>query len=278
MPNCFRIAKNIPKKLVLVNINSMQEKVFYKNSTGQKMCGVISNNTDSTEKPIVIVSHGFTSSKDTKSWGDLVEKLNNQDVATFRLDLFAHGESEGKLEDVTVSKAVDGILKAIELVKNRGYQKIGLLGSSFGGISSIMAASKFPEVIFLALRCPVCDYKEELIKSLGLEKIKEWKEKGIAEIEDAGQLHKLKYSLYEDIQNNEPYKVAEKINCPVFIVHGDHDTCVPITQSRKFIKLVKNGKLHEIAGADHWFPEGPQRNEMVEKMYEFITKQIRTRG
>ena len=253
----------------------MQEKIYYQNSNGEKMCGVISNNTDSTDKPIVIISHGFTSSKDTKSWGNLVELLNGKGIATFRIDLFAHGESYGKLEDITVSKAVDGIIKAIELVKNRGYTKIGLLGSSFGGISSIMAASKFPEAIFLALRCPVCDYRQELIQSLGIEKIKQWKEKGITEIEDAGKLHKLKYSLYEDIEFNKPYKVAKKINCPVFIVHGDHDTCVPVTQSRKFAGLVKNGRLHEIKGADHWFPEGPQRTEMVEKEYEFITNKVK---
>jgi len=107
------------------------------------------------------------------------------------------------------------------------------------------------------------------------EKIKQWKEKGITEIEDAGKLHKLKYSLYEDIEFNKPYKVAKKINCPVFIVHGDHDTCVPVTQSRKFAGLVKNGRLHEIKGADHWFPEGPQRTEMVEKVYEFITNKVK---
>ena len=100
-------------------------------------------------------------------------------------------------------------------------------------------------------------------------------EKGITEIEDAGKLHKLKYSLYEDIEFNKPYKVAKKINCPVFIVHGDHDTCVPVTQSRKFAGLVKNGRLHEIKGADHWFPEGPQRTEMVEKVYEFITNKVK---
>ena len=253
----------------------MQEKVFYQNSNGQKMCGILSNNSDSLNSPIVIISHGFTSSKNTQSWGNLVQLLNDKGIATFRIDLFAHGESAGKLEDITTSKAVDGIMKAIELVKNRGYQKIGLLGSSFGGISSIMAASKFPEIVFLALRCPVCDYKQELLQNLGNERIEKWKVTGITKIKDAGKYHRLKYSLYDDIKNNEPYKVVDKINCPVFIVHGDQDTCVPVTQSRKFVKLVKNGRIHEIKDADHWFPEGHQRSEMVKKMYEFITNKVK---
>jgi enterochelin esterase-like enzyme len=48
-------------------------------------------------------------------------------------------------------------------LKKLGYTKIGLMGSSFGGISSIMAASKTNDLFVLTLKSPVSNFEEKEI-------------------------------------------------------------------------------------------------------------------
>jgi dipeptidyl aminopeptidase/acylaminoacyl peptidase len=54
-----------------------------------------------------------------------------------------------------------------------------------------------------------------------------------------------------------PIDEAEKLNMPLFIVHGDIDQRVPVEQSRLFVKKLESlGKPHkylELEGADHFY-------------------------
>ncbi len=97
----------------------MHEKIFFSNSKGDKLCGVFSNPVNDDSVPIVILCHGFTTSKDSLTNRRLEEVLNKQNVATLRIDLFAHGESEGRFEEITVSEAVDDIINAIKYVQEK---------------------------------------------------------------------------------------------------------------------------------------------------------------
>jgi len=77
----------------------MKEKLFFKNSKGNKLCGILSSvNKDR----IIILCHGFSSNKDTQTF-PILEKIFNKNISTFRFDFYGHGESEGKFEDITVS-------------------------------------------------------------------------------------------------------------------------------------------------------------------------------
>lgn len=97
----------------------MHEKVYFFNSKGDRLCGILSNPSDSLTVPIIIVGHGFTVSKDSLLSVKLEESLNKRGVATFRIDLFAHGESEGNFEEITVSEAVDDIMQALYYVQEK---------------------------------------------------------------------------------------------------------------------------------------------------------------
>lgn len=125
------------------------KKVFFQNSKGNKLVGIISNADRSKDKPVIILAHGFTSSKDSDTYTTLAEELEKHGLTSFRFDFFAHGESEGEFEDITVSEATDDILQAIAFLKTLGYRHIGLMGSSFGGAASIMAASKTSDLFVL---------------------------------------------------------------------------------------------------------------------------------
>lgn len=251
----------------------MEEKVFFKNSKGIKLCGILSNPTGSKEKSIIILCHGFRSSKESHTYVELQKILNRHNISTFRFDFFGHGESEGKFEDITISEAVDDILNAIAFLKQQEYSRIGLVGSSFGGISSIMAASKTKDIFVLALKSPVSDYEEVKQLSLGEKGIKEWKEKGYIHYTDhTGKKLKLNYTFFADIKNNNGYKAAEKISIPTFIIHGDADDKVPLHQSKKTAALMKNCHLEIIRGLDHFYSRKGDFEKMLELISVFIIK------
>ena len=102
----------------------MKKKIFFKNSKGSKLCGILSNPTSQKEKSIIILCHGFSTSKEGRTYVRLEQILNGSGISTFRFDFFGHGESEGKFEEITTSEAVDDIQNAIRFLKESDYKKI----------------------------------------------------------------------------------------------------------------------------------------------------------
>lgn len=249
----------------------MQEKLTFPNSKGDKLVGILSNPTNSKEQPIIILCHGFNSGKDSRSYITFEDLFNEEEISTFRFDFWAHGESEGDFEHITITEAVDDILQAIKFLKEQEYSKIGLVGVSFGGISALNAASKTDELFALGLKCPVSNYKEMQLAKRSKEEIEEWKERGFRYTEGKGGKHKLNYTFFEDFDNNNGYEAAEKINIPTIIVHGDADVIVPIKQSIKVAGIIKNCKLEIIKGADHHFSKQENFDKCAELIVEFIS-------
>ena len=242
----------------------MEEKLFFKNSKGNKLVGILSDPSGKITNPIIILCHGFNSSKNSSTNLALVQELNRNQISSFRLDLFAHGESEGNFEDITASEAVDDILKAIDLVKKLGYKKIGLVGSSFGGLASFIASSISSNLYLLAVKCPVSSYLE-FRDYANLMMIDEWKKRGFSYREN----RKLNFSFYKDGVKNVAYDIAKKIKIPTLIVHGEADSDVPVSQSIKISKLIPNCHLEIVPGAGHLFKEGNSRQIMIKSIINF---------
>lgn len=247
------------------------EKFYFKNSKGDKLCGVLSNPTGNKNRPIVIMAHSFSTSKDSGTYVSLASNLETHDISSFRIDFYGHGESEGKFEDITVSEAVDDILQAIKFLKNKGYKKIGLMGGSFGGIASIMAASKSKDLYLLVLKSPVSNYFDKEMETKSKEELEEWNKKGYRYYTSGdGRKSKLNYCFFEDFKNNNGYKAAPKIKIPTLIVHGDEDETVPYKQSVKTTKLIPNCKLYTVKGANHHYDGKGLKEEALVMMTKFI--------
>ncbi|KKP87286.1 MAG: hypothetical protein UR89_C0003G0016 [Candidatus Roizmanbacteria bacterium GW2011_GWA2_35_8] len=243
----------------------MENKLFFKNSKGDKLVGILSDPSGKITNPIIILCHGFNSSKNSSTNLALVQELNKNQVSSFRFDIFAHGESGGDFENITVSEAVDDILQAINLLKKLGYQKIGLVGSSFGGLASFIAASLSGDLYLLAVKCPVSSYLEFRNYANPM-MIDEWKKRGFTYRENK----KLNFSFYEDVSKSVAYDIAKKIKIPTLIVHGGVDSQVPVSQSIKISKLIPNCHLEIVPGADHLFKEGNSRQIMIKSIINFI--------
>ncbi|OGK34232.1 hypothetical protein A3I50_04630 [Candidatus Roizmanbacteria bacterium RIFCSPLOWO2_02_FULL_37_9] len=248
----------------------MEEKVYFKNSKGDRLCGILLNPTGDKSKLIVILAHGFSSNKNTKNFVKLKDILVGKGISSFRFDFYGHDESDGLFENITITEAVDDILQAIDFLKEKGFNKIALFGSSFGGISSILAASKTNDLQFLALKSPVSDYKEVQYRLHSKEEIEDWKKNGLRIYEDDGRKMRLNYSFFKDFKYNNAYKAALKIKIPTLIVHGDADEEVPVSQSIKTSKIIQNCKLVLVKDSDHVYTKEEHAQQMLKALTEFI--------
>lgn len=254
----------------------MEGKVYFKNSKGDRLCGILNDPSGDKDRPIVVLAHGFSSSKDSKTYTNLAENLGKYNISTLRIDFYGHGESEGKFEDITITEAVDDILSAIKFVKSSGYTKVGLMGSSFGGIASIIAASKSPDLFVLALKSPVSNYLDKEIDNLSEDEMESWKKTGYKYYESGdGTKLKLNYSFFKDFENNNGYESAVKIKAPTLIVHGDADETVPYEQSVKTSKLIPDCRLHTVKGSDHRYTNPKHFEEVQRELTEYIVEKTR---
>jgi pimeloyl-ACP methyl ester carboxylesterase len=86
-------------------------------------------------------------------------------IASLRFDFRAHGESEGRQEELTISGIVNDIRAAVDHLRElAGSQPVNLIGASFGGGISAFFASRYPRQIRgLVLLNPLLNYKKRFI-------------------------------------------------------------------------------------------------------------------
>lgn len=252
----------------------MDEKLTFLNSKGDKLSGVLSIVNEDPSTPTIVFAHGFTSSKDGSA-KDISVLLNRLGINSLRFDFYGHGESEGEFENITISEGTDDILQAIEVLRSRGFKKIGLFGTSFGGACSIMAASKSRDVSLLALRSPVSDYYIRELLRKSKQELSEWKDNGYRMYKRGdGKELRLNYSFFEDMRFNRGLEAATNINVPTMIVQGDLDVSVPLILNEMLVKVIPDSKLKVIKGADHRYSNPNHDKEAVDILVDFIVESI----
>ena len=210
------------------------EEVTFTDSKGNQILGTIS--IPKQAESVVIISHGFSSSKESKLYVELQNKLIKAGIGTLRYDYYGHGQLYCKdskytvTKDVTLTKCTDSLKAAISFVRDKGNYDIGLVGSSFGGLISLIAASQDSDIKALALKSPVTEPIEFWEQRLGKKRIEKWKQKGVMHYNERGENFELNYDFWKDLLTYDTFKMAKNIVCPVLIIHGGSDTVVPIKQ------------------------------------------------
>ena len=89
-------------------------------------------------RPIILLMHGFSGEKN--EWGrytHTAEMLSNAGYDSLRFDFTGSGENDR--EPITLKKQVEDVAEVVNWVKSQGYQKIGAIGLSFGGLTLLIA-------------------------------------------------------------------------------------------------------------------------------------------
>lgn len=253
----------------------MEETITFRDGVGHRVVGILTTPEMPTDRAAVLC-HGFLSSKNSTTNKTLTRLLIPHGIATFRFDFFGQGESDGPFEEITVTTAVDQAQRALGFIQERGYRRIGLMGSSFGGLVALLVAAQQRDLAALALKCPVADFPETLRLEFGEAGMAHWKQFGeIPDVTGGPRPVKVRYQLYEDALRYDAYKAAESITVPTLIVQGECDELVPLHQSRRLIEAIRGPKrLDVLTGADHGFTNGEDFRTMTTSIAEWLQKNL----
>ena len=255
----------------------MEEALTFTDPDGHKISGILARPEKKTDC-IALFCHGFLSNKNSSTNRALTDILVPQGIATFRFDFFGQGQSEGPFENITVTTALRQAQAALDLVKAKGYKKVALVGSSFGGLVALLVAAKTPKLACLALKCPVPDFPEMLKLEFGDKEMAKWKKTGTIPnvVPGAGGRITLSYGFYEDCTRHSGYDAAKAITAPTLIVQGNADEYVPIHQSRRLSEeLTGKCSLVVLPSADHHFSRPEDFREMTTLLAQWVSDHLK---
>ncbi|XP_077212641.1 uncharacterized protein LOC143858496 isoform X2 [Tasmannia lanceolata] len=113
------------------SIGTQQQKVAISNSHGEKLIGVLH---ETGSKELVILCHGFRSSKEQKTMVNLATALATEGISAIRFDFAGNGESEGSFEYGNYKREV-GDLRAVVQYYSEGKREISaIVGHSKGKV------------------------------------------------------------------------------------------------------------------------------------------------
>ncbi len=253
----------------------MEEALTFHDRNGHGIAAILSA-PDRPTTSLAVLCHGFLSNKNSTTNKTLTRLLNEQGLATFRFDFFGQGDSDGPFEKLTTTLALQQAEAALDLVSARGYDRIGLVGSSFGGLVAILTAARRRDIGWIALKCPVVDFAEELRLTFGLDELAQWQILNtIPNIMGGPDRVRLRYGFYEDCLGQIAYEPAERISIPTVIVQGEQDECVPLHQSRRLYDALRGPKrLDLLPDADHQFTRGEDFHQMTKSISDWLVAHL----
>jgi uncharacterized protein len=232
------------------------EKVSF-HSAGQKVSGIL-HLPETRNPPCVVASHGLLASKDSDKHVALGEQMASEGIALLRFDFRGCGESEGRIEETTVSGRVADLAEAVDFV--RSYpglgNRIGLLGSSLGGYISLIKASLDREVrAIVTWATPF--HLDDIESKQGQEGIP-----------------MLGKDFFIDLPNHRLLPLLPRVsNC--LVIHGEQDEIVPVDQSWEiFHSLGAPKEIHTSEGADHRFTNESHRQRAIDLSVEWFKKYL----
>tara|TARA_Y100001936_G_C15817130_1_gene529727 strand:- start:65 stop:709 length:645 start_codon:yes stop_codon:yes gene_type:complete len=169
------------------------------------------------------------------------------------LEYSGHGKSSGNFINGNITKWTRDTSSLIKKVVRTN--KMILIGSSMGAWIAINQFKYFQKQIngFLGIGSAP-DFLDHLMwKKFSKQKKKEIKKKGIINLKHGEYEYPITYQLIKDGKKNRVLNKKIKKILNVTMVHGGKDKSVPVSFSRKVLKIFKNAKkkLVIVKNGDH---------------------------
>jgi hypothetical protein len=224
----------------------------------------------------VILCHGFLSDKQSRTNRRLTELLVPQGIATFRFDWHGMGETREQFFNMSLKQCQEQLDAAFQKLQERGMNRLGLVGSSFGGLLAILSAHRQPTLQALGLKCPVVDFPEVLRLEFGPDAMERWESTNhIPNIVGDGSSVPLHYGFYKECLTYDAYAALSHIQVPTLVVHGEQDEIIPRSQiDRLLATLNSTKKLNLIEGADHQFGRPEEFRLMTNYLSQWMVQHL----
>ena len=201
----------------------------------------------------IVFLHGFMSNLEGKKPKTFLDFAKKNKLGFLALEYSGHGKSSGKFIDGNISKWTKETSQLIKKIVKKN--KIILVGSSMGAWISLNQFKFFKEQIigFLGIGSAPEFLDGLMWKKFSKKMKKEIKKNGIINLKHGDYEYPISLQLIKDGKKNKVLnkKIYQKLN--VTMIHGDKDESVPVSYSRKVLKIFKKSrkKLVIIKNGDH---------------------------
>ena len=203
--------------------------------------------------PFIVFLHGFMSNLEGKKPNTFLKFAKKNKLSFLALEYSGHGKSSGKFVNGNITKWSNETTILIKKFVKKDYFTI--VGSSMGAWLALKQFQIFKSQIkgFLGIG-PAPEFLENLMWKKFTKKMKsETIQKGILQLKHGNYEYPITLQL---IKNGRKNKVLNKkiiSNINVTMIHGQKDEVVPVSYSRKVLKIFQKAKkkLVIINNGDH---------------------------
>ncbi len=244
---------------------------FY--SENQRIYGNLHLPENYEKVPCILLLHGLESSKDSGKWPAMASRLSSEGYACLRFSFRGCGEgmekSEGEFEDVTLTGRIKDYLAALhflQAVDKVDINRLGVIGSSFGGMTAIAAQAMgikgVRAMVTMGTPYKIPRFEEPRIP------------KKIGEYYVLPSGRRFKKNFYEDLKKYD-LLLAIKSSPPILILHGSLDEVVPLEHAYKLYEAAPEPKkLVIVEGADHVFSRNEHLNKAIDLSLKWFEKYL----
>ena len=205
------------------------------------------------DAPFVVFLHGFMSDLEGKKPNAFLKFAKKNKLSFLALEYSGHGKSSGKFINGNITKWSNETSTLIKkFVKKNDFI---IVGSSMGAWLALRQFQEFKKKIkgFLGIGSAP-EFLENLMWKKFTKKMKsETIQKGIIQLKHGNYEYPITLQLIKDSRKNKVLtkKINSKIN--ITMVHGQKDEVVPVSYSRKVLKIFPKAKkkLVIVKNGDH---------------------------
>ncbi|XP_022729437.1 uncharacterized protein LOC111284772 isoform X2 [Durio zibethinus] len=246
-----------------------QQRVIIPNKYGEKLVGLLH---ETGSKEIVILCHGFRSSKDYNTMVNLAAALEKEGISVFRFDFAGNGESEGSFQYGNYFREADDLHAVIQHFSRENRVVSAILGHSKGGNVVLLYASKNQDIRIVINVSGRYNVKRGIAERLGEEFMEIIKKDGYIDVKNmtGGVEYQVTEESLMDRLRTDMHEACLKIDkeCGVLTIHGSADEIIPLEDALEFAKIIPNHQLHIIEEANHGYTS--HQTELASIVLNFI--------
>ena len=201
----------------------------------------------------IVFLHGFMSDLEGEKPRALLNFAKKNKLSFLALEYSGHGKSSEKFIEGNISKWSEQTSKLIRK-KTKGSNLI-LVGSSMGAWISLKQFEIFKNQIigFLGIGAAPEFLEHIMWKKFSKKMKKETIKKGIYNLKHGDYEYPITYQLIKDGRKNKVLNKKINLKIKVTMVHGEKDEAVPVSYSRKVLRLFPNAhkKINVIKNGNH---------------------------
>ena len=220
----------------------------------------------------IVFLHGFMSDLEGKKPIALLNFAKKNKICFLALEYSGHGKSSGKFINGNISKwSKETSILIKKLVKKN---KFILIGSSMGAWISLKQFQTFQNQIigFLGIGAAP-EFLENLMWRKFTKKMKkETIKNGIYNLKHGNYEYPITLQLIKDGRKNKVLKKKLNSKIKVTMVHGEKDEAVPVSYSKKVLKLFPKAKkkLNIVKNGDHSLSSKKWLNIILKELKKLI--------